>query len=303
LARSFSKSILLGEHAVVFGVPAIAVGLDRGAIAHAAPAAISQIRLGNQSSATAHDGTELGTGYGALLDAAGVTNCAVEVSLEIPAGVGLGASAAIGVAVARAVFEWKGEPSPELGRVVEAAMAWERVFHGNPSGIDAWGAAYGGCFSYVRGSGIKPLAIGRDLTLAVCVAGPPASTRLMVEGVARLRDKNPDLVGKSFSAIETLARNAALAIEAGDLFALGKLLDLNQMLLAGLFVSTPEIESACAIARSSGALGAKLTGAGGGGCVIALADGDPEPILKAWRADNLQCFSSVVRALPEKVAS
>ncbi|HEX4475814.1 MAG TPA: mevalonate kinase, partial [Polyangiaceae bacterium] len=102
MARSFSKSILLGEHAVVFGVPAIAVGLDRGAIAHAAPAAISQIRLGNQSSATAHDGTELGTGYGALLDAAGVTNCAVEVSLEIPAGVGLGASAAIGVAVARA---------------------------------------------------------------------------------------------------------------------------------------------------------------------------------------------------------
>jgi mevalonate kinase len=116
----------------------------------------------------------------------------------------------------------------------------------------------------------------------------------MVEGVAALRAKNHEMVEKSFSAIESLSKNAKLAIESGDLPALGTLLDLNQMLLAGLLVSTPEIEGACRSARSAGALGAKLTGAGGGGCVIALADGSPDPILAAWKNDGLPCFASVV---------
>jgi mevalonate kinase len=116
----------------------------------------------------------------------------------------------------------------------------------------------------------------------------------MVEGVARLSARRPDLVGKSVSGITALVENARLCIEAGDAPGLGKLMDLNQMLLAGLMVSTEGIERACATARSAGALGAKLTGAGGGGCVIALADLDPEPILTAWRAEGLECFAATV---------
>jgi mevalonate kinase len=295
LARSSGKAILLGEHAVVYGVPAIALGLEKGATATARKEYPGTIRVGDRS-AVARDNSELGRGYGALLDAANIESVSVDVTLEIPAGVGLGASAAIAVAVSRAVLELTLADKPGLDRVVEVAMAWERVFHGNPSGVDAWAAAHGGCVLFTRGSGIKPVRVGRRIPLAICVAGPPASTKVMVEGVARLRDRSPDKVNKSLEAIESLVKNAALCIEAGDLIGLGKLLDLNQMLLAGLFLSTEEIECACAWARDAGALGAKLTGSGGGGCVIALVEEDPTPVLEAWRTHGLTCFASAVEA-------
>lgn len=294
MGTSSGKAILLGEHAVVYGVPAIAVGLGKGATATAQHGQ-GVIRVGERT-ANARDGSELGRGYGALLDAVGLAGADVTCSLDIPAGVGLGASAAIAVAVARAVLALLGEEKPGLDRVVDVAMAWERVFHGNPSGVDAWAAAHGGCVMYTRGSGIKPIHVDRRMPLAIGVAGPPASTKVMVEGLARLRDKKPEMVNKSLAGIEALVRNAALCIEAGDLIGLGKLLDLNQMLLSGLFLSTEEIESACAWAREAGALGAKLTGSGGGGCVVALAEETPEPILEAWQRRGLPCFTTAVPA-------
>jgi mevalonate kinase len=116
----------------------------------------------------------------------------------------------------------------------------------------------------------------------------------MVESVARLAARRPELVDKAVTGIKALVDNARLCIEAGDLPGLGKLMDLNQMLLSGLMVSTAGIEAACETARRAGALGAKLTGAGGGGCVIALADLDPEPVLEAWRAEGLECFAATV---------
>jgi mevalonate kinase len=293
MAQSSGKAILLGEHAVVYGVPAIAAGIGSGATATAREGE-AVIRVGDRS-AVAGDDSEVGRGFGALLKAVG-TSADVTVSLQIPAGVGLGASAAIAVAVARAVLELKGEPKVGLDRVVEVAMAWERVFHGNPSGVDAWAAAHGGCVLFTKGSGIKPIHVARRMPLAIAVAGPPASTKVMVEGLARLRDRKPEMVDKSLAGIESLVRNAALCIDAGDLIGLGKLLDLNQMLLSGLFLSTEEIENACAWAREAGALGAKLTGSGGGGCVIALAEDTADPILAAWRAHGLVCFDTVVEA-------
>jgi mevalonate kinase len=292
MARSCAKAILLGEHAVVHGVPAIAVGLEQGARAEATPAPRALLKLGDREVA-ATESSETARGFAALLAVLGGEPARVEVTLEVPAGVGLGASAAIGVAIARAVLELHARPL-DLDLVVQAALAWERVFHGNPSGVDVHAAAHGGCLRFVRGEGARVIPVGRPLPLALAVAGPAASTRVMVEGVARLREKKPEMVGKAFEGIRSLVENAAQCIASGDHAGLGKLMDLNQMILSGLFVSTEEIETACRLARDAGALGAKLTGAGGGGCVVALTAGDPAPVLKAWRSAGLQCFTTIV---------
>ena len=294
MARANGKVILLGEHAVVYGVPAIAAGIERGVEAHAAPAAASTLRVGERQAAP-EDDTDLGRGFHALLESLGASGVAVEATLEVPPGSGLGASAALGVAIARAVLAARGAgPDPE--RVLRATAAWEGVYHGNPSGVDAAAASSDGCIWFDKSSGPEPLALARDLVLAIGLAGPPASTKLMVDGVARLRERRPAVVDKALDGIRALVQNARLCLEAGDLPGLGSLMDYNQMILSGLFVSTEGIERCCALAREAGALGAKLTGAGGGGAVIALCDLSFEPILAAWRAAGVECFGSYVRA-------
>jgi mevalonate kinase len=179
---------------------------------------------------------------------------------------------------------------------IARATAWERIFHGNPSGIDTAAAALGGCFRFTRARGAEPIAPACELVICVGLSGSTASTRTMVEGVARLREKRPEMVDRSIAGIAALVDNAKLAIEAGDLVGLGKLMDLNQMLLAGLMLSTEQLEQLCHIARGAGALGAKLTGKGGGGAVIALAEGEDAaaPVLAAWRAAGYEGFCTKV---------
>jgi mevalonate kinase len=130
----------------------------------------------------------------------------------------------------------------------------------------------------------------------------------MVEGLAHLFQRKPDLKRRSIDAIEALVRNAALAIEDGDLAALGKLMDLNHMILAGLFLSTETLERLCHLARQAGALGAKLTGSGGGGSVIALVpapardevspDDVAGAVLAAWKSEGFEGFVTRIAGEP-----
>jgi mevalonate kinase len=292
--RGNGKTVLLGEHAVVYGMPAIAAGISLGATAKARAADRGSIRIGERS-ALAGDDSELSRALEQVCGELGAGPHAVEVEVNVPLGSGLGGSAAIGVAVARAVLAARGEQET-AGRVLAGAAAWERVFHGNPSGVDAAAAYSGSCIWFTKAGGPEPMLVGAPLELAICLAGPPASTKQMVENVRQLGERRPDLLGKSLAGIESLVRNARLCIEAGDRSGLGQLMNLNQMLLAGLFLSTPEIERACAVAREAGALGAKLTGAGGGGAVIALADTDAAPLEAAFRAAGFTAFSTRIAA-------
>ncbi len=303
------KVILLGEHAVVYGAPALAAGIDRGARATATtlpPGEPSRLRLGEDSIPADPESTDdRARAFAALLaEGRAATSVLVEAMSELPAGGGLGSSAAIGVAAGRAVA---GLFDPQIeGESAARAVAWERIFHGNPSGIDTAAAAIGGCFRFTREHGAHPIPVARPLTLAIGWSGSSSSTRTMVEGVARLRARKPTMVDKSIAGIAALVENAALAVEAGDLLGLGRLFDLNQMILAGLLLSTEAIEDMCATARAAGALGAKLTGAGGGGSVIALVganqstdeDAAAAMILNAWRAAGYRGFVTRV-GVPE----
>jgi mevalonate kinase len=300
LGQACGKVILLGEHAVVYGVPALAVGIDRGARARAVPVDEGPSRLlvrgWNISVREDQCDHDLARAFRALLDAAranapSLEPHAVEVEASLPPGGGLGCSAAIGVAIARALA-----PHATSDTIQAHAGAWEQVFHGNPSGVDAAVAARGGCVLFRRGEALEPVRVRGPLQLCIGNTGTASSTKSMVEGVARLRARRQDIVDKSFEAVRTLVHNARLAIEAGDRTALGRLMDLNQMLLGGLFVSTPEIERMCDLARGAGALGAKLTGAGGGGCVVALVPSQvvADAVLEAWKGEGLEGFATSV---------
>ncbi len=342
-ATACGKVILLGEHAVVYGVPALAAGIDRGARAEVTlrvgPDASSTLALGGRTViADAGADDDLPRAFAALLQ--GAQALEVTASSDLPPGGGLGSSAAIGVAIARAVEQLLASPATGCDahnhdthndthnhdthnhdthhahpaqeardeRVMGRALAWERVFHGNPSGIDTYAAAHGGSFRFTRGEPARPLHLATDLWLAVGLSGSSASTRAMVEGLARLFKRKPDVQRKSIDAIAALVSNAALTIEAGDLESLGKLMDLNHMLLAGLFLSTEPLERLCHLARTSGALGAKLTGSGGGGSVIALVPppeaGSAGPsdvaraVVAAWKSAGYDGFVTRIAAHP-----
>ncbi len=296
--RAHGKVILVGEHAVVHGVSAIAVGVDRGATAAARPLREGPSRLiipAWKTDLAEDDEGELAKGFRALLAASRPRTreaaFAVDVAVEIPAGAGLGCSAAVAVAVARAL-----DPSASAAELEARAMAWERVFHGNPSGIDAAVSARGGALVYRRPGPGVPIAAGAKLHLAVGHSGKAASTKEMVASVARLKEQRPAFVGEIFAAIEEIASAAARAIQTGDSAALGKLLDANHGLLSALELSTPDLERMCETARAAGALGAKLTGSGGGGCAIALASSarGVQAVLAAWERAGYTGFAATV---------
>lgn len=284
-AAAHGKVILLGEHAVVFGADALAASLSPGATCEARPSpagpVLSVAPWG--SSFRPGDGSELGRAAGGLCAAMGAGDAALSLTLHLPGGGGLGSSAAMGVACARALAEMAGRRLDD-DELLAHALGWERVFHGNPSGVDHTLAALGGVGLFSRADGLRRVPTRGALRLCLADSGERASTREMVDGVARLRGRRPEATDRTFEAIGVVARNGALALGAGDVKGLGELMDLNQNLLAALLVSTERLEDLCASARGAGALGAKLTGAGGGGCVIALAPGREERVLGAWRS-------------------
>jgi mevalonate kinase len=150
-------------------------------------------------------------------------------------------------------------------------MVWENVFHGEPSGVDNTMSAVGGVALFRRGKPLESLHANKPLHLVVAYSGEPSSTKEMVASVRRQLEEDGERVTRTFEAIETLVRNAKHAIESGDLVALGQLVDLNHTLLSSLMLCTTKLDAMCQTARRAGALGAKITGAGGGGCMFALA--------------------------------
>lgn len=268
------KIILLGEHAVVHGYPAIAVGIERGVTAKARPAEHDLLRLSPWKLAIRPDRAGDEPLERAFASALALyperPSLEVRAEVELPAGAGLGCSAAIGVSVLAAIDEALDIDRPRSD-LAAAALAWEKVFHGNPSGIDNTMSAVGGVALFRKGARLEPLHSNKPLHLVIGYSGEPSSTKEMVASVASQLESDPKRVKKSFEGIEILVRNAKPAIEAGDHVALGQLLDLNHSLLSSLMLCTTKLDQMCQAARAAGALGAKMTGAGGGGCMFALA--------------------------------
>ncbi len=274
LGRGRGKVILLGEHSVVYGRPALAAGLERGVRATASSAEEDAMALTpwDVRVTPAQDDAPLGRALFAALSlyAERGAPAALDVEVGLPGGAGLGCSAAIGVAVIEALDGRYGvaRTASERGAV---SLAWEKVFHGSPSGVDNAVAAVGGVVRFVRGEGVTPVAFGRPLPLVVAHSGTASSTKVVVDGVRDRWTADRPKMERIFDAIAGLVDAAEKALAAGDLEALGARMNDNQRELEAMGVSTPALEALVGDAREAGALGAKLTGAGGGGCMVALA--------------------------------
>ncbi|MES1171962.1 MAG: mevalonate kinase [Bacteroidota bacterium] len=292
LGRAFGhgKVILMGEHAVVYDKPALAAGLSLGLWAEATDGTGRLTMPAWDLHASIGDGTPQGRAWTALLKCLDVRDVDVRVDGDLPARAGLGSSAALAVAVARAVATARGR-DPERAR--EAAAAAEVVFHGTPSGIDLAAASSGAVGRFQRGTGWRPIAVLQPMTLCVGLSGCSHDTRAQVESVRRLRERTA-AVGAVFDAFDPLVAAGETALALGDVDELGRLFDVAHGLLAALRVSSPELETLVHGARAAGAVGAKLTGAGGGGAVIALAPGLERDVLARWRAAGFQGFTAKI---------
>ncbi len=279
-AEACGKIILLGEHSVVFGHPALAAGLARGLVLRAtplenprAPIQISVPRWGVDVELRVENEHPVARACLEVLTHCDgpVTGWRIEGEATIPSRAGLGSSAALSVALARlALPAAEGTAMPAMEDVVAASMVGERVFHGEPSGIDSEVAARGGVICFARDRGVEPIDLVEPLHLVVMPSGVPRHTGRLVAGVRARRDRFPTVIDPVLDALGALVDDGRGALERGQLSRLAGLTNIAHELLGALGVSLPILDDLCAHALAHGALAAKLTGAGGGGCAYAL---------------------------------
>ncbi|MEA3310479.1 MAG: mevalonate kinase [Chloroflexota bacterium] len=271
------KVILCGEHSVVYGYPAIAVpvgGLRARAQIEPAPGGLRLLAADLDEEFWLRD-APVEQPLAAIarltleqLDAV-EPDAVLTVRSELPIAAGLGSGAAVSVAVARALAAFLGH---ELDAEAASALAYEveKIHHGTPSGIDNTVIAWEQPVYFVKGATPEVFTIGAPFWLLIANSGIPSSTREAVRRVRQRQDAEPAVYAAYFARMGQLAYEARQTITGGDIRALGPLLDENHALLRQLGVSLPALERLVAAARAAGALGAKLTGGGMGGNVIAL---------------------------------
>lgn len=293
MISAFGKAIVLGEHAVVYGHPAVAGALARGVrcrIAATRAAGPIRVRISPWDvEVTTDDDHAIAVALRALVDAVGChdVHIDIDVEAELPPAAGLGSSAALSVALVRALAR-AANLSFSHDDVERCADAAERCFHSRPSGIDVALATRGGFGVFRRGSGLEPID-APPLPVAVGLSGEPRKTAEIVERVARARQTATTATDAMLGRLGEAAMNGVTALGTGDLGTLGELMNEAHHILGELGVSSAGLDALASSARQSGALGAKLTGAGGGGAVIAI--GDVDAIAAAWRAAGFDAFT------------
>ena len=293
-ASAPAKIILCGEHAVVYGQPAIAVPVSSLRVtAQVSPNPTGQPGLYLIASETMeqvilsanppYPEDPLASAAALALqhwqiDAPDLT---ITVKSAIPIASGLGSGAAVTTAVIRAL-------SMALNRPIETAALnklvyeIEKLHHGTPSGIDNTVIVYEQPVFFMRDNPMERLIIGTPLHILIGDTGKTALTRVAVGDVRRLYESDSSLVQPILGSIGDLVRESRHAIEHGDAPTLGKLMNQNHSYLQQLTVSSSELDILVTAAQNAGALGAKLSGGGRGGNMIALVK--PETALTLQNA-------------------
>ncbi|MCW3981854.1 MAG: mevalonate kinase [Candidatus Bathyarchaeota archaeon] len=280
----FGKVILFNEHFVVHGVPGIVSAIDSTAYAETRTTGegitVRDERKGAKGY-TEQKKTQQQDSIDRMLKAMGLRMEKVSLDIlltgNLPGFSGIGASAASSVAIARAIAEELQLNLPD-NKINDIAYEAEKAYAGTPSGIDNTAATYGGLIWFKKALGrgpntIERLSIKEPVEIVIGNTGIVADTKAMVAGVAARKKKNPKKYDQLFRQAEELAFKAKKAVENFDLIKLGELMNQNHLQLNEIEVSCKELDHLVGLAREKGAFGAKLTGGGGGGCMVALTPG------------------------------
>ena len=290
MGRADGKVILLGEHAAVFDRKALALPIQDAVMAQ-----VSKRDMGVSLSIPAwhiqdqwENGSDIPDGLAAvvslIMTELDVANGGFDIRVRsrIPIGMGLGSSAAFAVAAIRAFDALLGIDMTDA-RVDQLAFRCEELTHGIPSGVDNNLAVYGQPVLFSKGSSTRtrPLLLGETPPLVIASSGLRGSTRDMLAGVRERYEKNEVLYKTIFDEIDEISEAGATALREEDYELLGSLMNVCHGFLNAIEVSTPELERMIRIARDAGASGAKLTGAGGGGSIVALCPVNEDAVVAA----------------------
>ena len=300
IASAPGKVILFGEHFVVYGSTAILSSIDKRITVTVATNGTDNSRINSGSSQWGGISDQI-----SQTEMCGLIHDAVNrafgdrkrigldifIRTDIPIGIGLGSSAALCVATiasVKSLFE-----KPEIDQICELAKESERLVHTNTSGADCYVSTHGGLVSYSK-SGVGRINRAKEsLSLIVGDTGIAHSTGDMVSKVRMYKDNNENRFLALSEMLERISRDSTLALAKGDYSKVGQFMDENQLLLDEIGVTHPKAKEIIRIAKGAGALGAKVTGAGGGGAVIALAfPKDADFVLSKIRDAHYSSFES-----------
>jgi mevalonate kinase len=300
-AAAPGKTILVGEHFVVYGEAAVVMAINRHV----------QVTVEGRQDHSLYIASDLGfsgtfvednytaetgdIGGGAVLKPIKISaqtvlkafdetrGLNIAVHSTIPMAVGLGSSGALAVATVAAVGRLLGNDLSEE-KIVSLSTEAEKAVHLNPSGIDQAISTYGGVIVYKKKEGITQLKTASVIPLVIGNTGIQRNTGTLVDSVRMKRKQFPEIMNLMNAAANHVSRQFIDALKSDSLGRLGELMDINQGLLMAIGVSHEALDRLVYAARANGALGAKLTGAGGGGCMIALSTlGGRERVSEAIR--------------------
>jgi mevalonate kinase len=306
--KGYGKTILFGEHFVVYGLPSIVAAL--GAYTTA------EVRVVKGSGWTVNDQRPATPGYkeqkykDAMQSVANVVNHLkvdvqsqkLEISFagDLIAASGVGASAAQCTSLARALSETF-NLNLDYEKINEAAYEGEKAYHGTPSGIDNTASTYGGLIWFVRNlstgkNTMDFLQSPRKMLIVLANSGITASTTEVVADVRRLREEEPERIEEIFGEYRKLAEAAKRALLKGDIATIGDLMNQNHKMLQQITVSGKVNDELVETALENGAIGAKLTGTGRGGLVIGLAENQviQDKIVNAIEEDGYTAWRTTI---------
>ncbi len=309
-ASAPAKIILFGEHFVVYGNPAILASINRRITVIARFINSDKIIIRSDIKAAGEycDSTfnplegnmkaksTLDPLYNAIKNVLAARNQKVgietDIFSEVPHGIGLGSSAASCVATIAAVDSLFGKP--DIRKICEQAIESERMIHKNSSGADCYISTFGGLVNYNKIGGFHRIKAKNTLPLVIGDTGIKHSTGDLVARVKKFKDRN----GTLFEALSRQARDicsqATVAISSNNREIIGRLMNENQEILKKIGVSHEKIDDLIRICTMAGALGVKMTGAGGGGAIIALAGSmkDSSKIASQIKAHGYDSFEA-----------